>query len=281
MLKTSSEIRNQMKAEAEQLKADIIYLGIFKKHFEEKAGKVFDKNVTKLSAGNVRGFAQFERYSSRLNAYKLNAEGCTDYREKQMRDCYINISYKEVVYVPEGKKKEVLNAAAVNAAIDEALNAKRDRLAELETIKEADIIQALQKYNNIAEQLRSLYQENKTVLNYAGLAYEVREPKTAVIDPEGFSQISRSEALGRLDDDEFEIDKETAGGLVEYVNIKRAAFQILKAGGWRENNLASLADHFGYIITGNRDNCTIYPLCVDNYNVMPCASVSISRGVAC
>ena len=281
MLKRSSEILQNLQNEKNQLSADINYLNVFKKHFEEKDGKVLDKNILHMNAGNVRGWVSVERCWIRLNAYALNSEGFTDYSQPDMRDCYVRIAENSFSYIPEGKKKEVLNAAAVNASIDEAIEEKRARIAEINATNESQIRETLKQYNNIVEQLKKFYDDNKFVMDHAGMSYVLRSPDIAIIDAEGFKPLSRSEARERLDADENEFTAETAGNISEYVKMKREAFNILKVGGWRENNICDLANQYGYIITGDRDTCTIYPLCVDNYNVMPCASVSISRGVAC
>lgn len=280
MLKRSSEILDNLQNEKKQISADINYLLIFKKHFETMDSKVINKNTLEMSAGNVRGWVCFEYSYMRLSAYTLSAEGFTDYRIAQLKDCYINIDYKGASYIPEGKKKEVINAAAVNNAIDETITQKRDRLATLETITDNEIRETLKKYNAVVDELKKFYADNKIILDEAGIDYELKNPHHAVIDAAGYRPINQYEAKKHYIDAE-EITRETAAEAAEYIKIKKAAFQILKSGGWRENNICDLADQYGYIITGNRDNCTIYALCVDNYNVMPCASVSISRGVAC
>ena len=278
MLKRSSEILQDMQNEKRQLNSDIKYLLIFKKHFEEKGDKVVDKNTLHMNAGNVRGWVSFERRWIRLNAYTLNSEGYTDYSKADMRDCYVSIAENSFCYIPEGKKKEVLNAVAVNASIDEKIEEKRARIAAINATSESDVINALKQYNAIADQVAKLYNDNKMILDYAGIDSEMKSPHRATIDAEGYSPLNIREAAKRLDDDEQRITEENAGGFSNYINMKKSAVEILKSGGWRENNLVSLADQYGCMITGSVEFCRVYPLCVDSFGVMPSAVVSISGG---
>ena len=282
MIKRSSEILENLKTRKEELESDIVYLSLFKDHFIKYDKKVFNKNVLQMKAGNVKGWGVFNYNYLRLNAFKLNNEGFTDYRTKMLKDQYVNISYAEAVTVPAGKVKDYFKAKTVNAAIDAVINAKKEELETIKKINEGIVIDVLSQYNKIVDQIENLKKSNDYILNIAGINKNINSISKAKIDKEGYRPIDVDKRL-KEESTQYNESFQDVKKVMQYRNLKTEAIQVLKnnGGSWLENNTLELINIYGAIVSGDREYCTIYPLCEDKGGVVPCVNVSISRGCLC
>lgn len=280
-MKRSSEILKNMQTRKAQLNSDIEYLKMFEDHFKKMDGKMINKNVLEIKTENLRAWVRAEYSSIRLNAFKLNSEGYTDYKARRLEDCYISISLKECSYVPEGKTKEVLNAAAINEKIDNVIEAKTEEVKTINRITENDIRQTLVKYNAAIDELKEVYQANNYILNNAGMDYSLRNPDRAIIDYEGYRPITREDAEKRVDPDAKLLYKDRDNYKI-YLKLRQNALGILKKSDcYVEKKTLDLVGLYDCIVTGDSDYCSIVPLCVDKYGVIPSLNVSIVRGCLC
>ena len=275
-MKRSSELVKELKNKKEQLQKDIYFLEIFKQHIEKNNNKVINKNVLNLENGKVRGYIRKD-YAVVFNAYMVDDEGFYDYKALRLDD--ERFYGLELSTPTEEGKKERLNAAAINAAIDERITRKREEIKTIENSTEAEIIRVYKEYNNLMIKVKELYNANSYILDAAGVDSEIRLPHTAEIDAEGFHPIRVDQRLSEEVQKQIEQIKENYNN---YKVVNDETMKIIK----NDNSFISeqaleLYNIYGGFVVGDKDYSTLYLKCEDKFGVVPCVNVSINKGYIC
>ena len=274
-MKRSSELFENLQNRKRLLNAEINYLVAYKDHFSKYDGKVFNKNVTSYNDNKISLYCYFKSYYIELYGYSKTNEGYKSWDVPELKNAMLIIEKKDALYVPEGKSKECLNAAAINTKIDELIEAKKGEIETISRINQNEIKNILNEYNKAVEALNNIYTKNEYIIKNAGAGENIRKLEKAAIDVEGYKPL-KGDRVYEI------IEEEKQNSFTKRSELKKNAIKILKeSSGWLENNTLKLINTYGCGIVGDDNYLTIYPYCEDEHSTIPCVNISIKRGCLC